>query len=236
MVRRSPAARRRDRAGRRPPAAASARPAARRGPPVASPTAASTAARSRGRRSRPRQATASEAVSTTRRRRAASPDRRPRSRRRVPPVPSSVSSGLSRIVATGPEGHRGHPPGLGQRSVLPLRVDHPRLAPEHGLAPQVRLDERALAPADLSDDHHVRVGDHPVPVEGEGVVDERARRARPARSGRPRARGRPRSPTGRRRTGGGWWPHGRAPGARRAVTIRPRPSGRVQAKATSCSP
>ncbi len=65
---------------------------------VASPRAASMAARSRGRRSRPRQATASEEVRTTRRRRTPSPGSDPRAS-----ASSSVSSGLSR---TAPPGRR----------------------------------------------------------------------------------------------------------------------------------
>src|SRR6202044_1563668 len=45
---------------------------------------------------------------------------------------------------------------------------------EDGLAPQKRLDERALAPPDLTEDDHVRVGHHSRRVELERVEDERA--------------------------------------------------------------
>ena len=75
--------------------------------------------------------------------------------------------------ATRPQGHRPHAPRRGQVPVLALRVHHPRPAAEDGLAPQEGLDERALPPADLTEDDHVGIGDDPLRVQLEGVEDER---------------------------------------------------------------
>ncbi len=197
---------------------------------VASPTAASMAARSRGSSSRPRQATASDAVSATRRRWV------PCSRSGPGPVcSSSVSSGLSRTAPPGRSADRHHPPRLGQRTVLALRVHHPGAAPEHGLAPQVGLDERALAPADLSEHHHVGIGDHPLPVEGERVVDERAPEEVPTdEHALVTEAGLAHQRIGRAQvTGGGHV--GRDPGVGQGHDS-PRPNGSEQAKATACSP
>jgi hypothetical protein len=86
-------------------------------------------------------------------------------------------TGVERIEpdrTTRTQSHRGHAPRLAQRAVLPLRVDDPGTPAEDGLTPQVGLDEAALARADLADHDHVGIGDRPAPVEGEGVVDERA--------------------------------------------------------------
>ena len=105
-----------------------------------------------------------------------------RAGRRSPPSPSGPgSSGLSRMAPPGPERHRADAPGVGQVAVLALGVDHPGPAPEHRLTPEEGLDERALAPADLAEDDHVR--------------DWTPRRRRRARRGR-RRRSRP---AGRRR-------------------------------------
>ena len=87
----------------------------------------------------------------------------------------AVGAGVERVEADGPAGsqrHRAHPPGIGQVAVLAFGVDHPRPATEHGLPPQKGLDEGALAPPDLAEDHHVGVGDHAGGVELERVVDE----------------------------------------------------------------
>ncbi len=199
------------------------------------PRAASTAARSRGSRSRPRQATASEAVSAIRR--AADPSAPGRPETSAVTGGIAVSSGLRR---TGPPGRSAtgrDTPGLGQRPVLALGVDHPGAASEHGLAPQVGLHEAALAPADLPDHDHVRVGDHTVPVEGERVVDERAaedvaadQHALVAEAG-----------LGDQRVGGAQVPGGgdvgreaRRQPAAQVLTTSPRPRGSRQRRAASC--
>ena len=198
-----------------------------------------SAARSRGSRSRP------EAGDGQRRGEGGPPHGRPvQGAVALPAVAAqpvaAVSSGLSR---TGPPGRRetGHrSPRFAQWPVLPFRIDHPGAAAEHGLAPQIRLDEAALAPADLADHHHVRVGHHAGPVQGERVVDERATQHVPPDEHARRAPGRPRPPAGRRRTDGGWWPRGRAGraavGRPSALTQRPRPSGSRHSRATSCWP
>ena len=94
-----------------------------------------------------------------------------------PGVTVVVGPGIERIEAdgtTGSQGHRSHAPRVGQVAVLALGVDHPGPATEHRLAPQEGLDERALAPTDLAEHDHVRVGHHAGRVELEGVEDERA--------------------------------------------------------------
>ena len=174
--------------------------------PLAS--AKSTATRSRGRRPRPRQARpARPAVRPGGRPPSSAPGRAEGS------APGPGSSGLSR---TAPPGRRatGGPPGVGQGAVLALGVDHPGPAAEHGLAPQVGLDEGALAPADLAEDDHVGVGEHPCGVQLEGVVDEGAPRAGRGRSAPPGGRGPTRPPAGRRHRDCGWSPGGPGPGAR----------------------
>src|ERR1019366_3048594 len=70
------------------------------------------------------------------------------------------------------ERHWSHTPGSGQVAVLALGINNPGPSPENGLAPEKRLDEGALAPADLPEDHHVGVGHHALGVELEGVEDE----------------------------------------------------------------
>ena len=86
-----------------------------------------------------------------------------------------LGPGVKRVEpdgTAGPECHRSHPPCVGQVAVLALGVDHPGPATEHGLAPKERLDEGALAPTDLPEDHHVRVGNDALGVELEGVEHE----------------------------------------------------------------
>ena len=136
-----------------------------------------------------------------------------------------MSSGLSRTVPPGRSATGTHPPGLGQRTVLTLGVDHPGAAAEHGLAPEVGLHEGALAPADLPDDHHVGIGHHALSVEAERVVDERAAEEVAADEHPLVAEPGLGSPTGRRRRDGGSWPRG--PGARAAAWrhASPRPTG-----------
>ena len=182
-------------------------------------SAASIAARSRGSRSRPRQATASDAVSSMRRRHAG-----PRRARRPAARPRPGGRGVQRVEpdrTARAQGHGTHAPGLGQRAVLALRVDHPGLAAEDGLAPEVGLHERALAPADLPEHHHVGIGHHALPVEDERVVDERAAEEVPPDEHALVPEARPRSPAGRRRPGAGWWPRGPAPGASAAAHDEP---------------
>ncbi len=143
---------------------------------VASSTAASMAARSRGSRSRPRQAMASDEVSAPRLRRTASTRSRAVSTTGSGPDHGfGTGFGVQRIQADGTaraQRHRGDTPRLGQGPVLPFRIDHPGMAPEDGLAPQVGLDEGALPPTDLAEHHHVGIGHHPLSVERERVVDE----------------------------------------------------------------
>ena len=74
----------------------------------------------------------------------------------------------------GPEGHGADTPRIGQVTVFPLGVDDPGPAPEDRLAPQEGLDERTLAPADLAEDDHVRIGHDAGRVELEGIEHERA--------------------------------------------------------------
>ena len=86
-----------------------------------------------------------------------------------------LGTGIERVEPDGParsQGHRAHTPGRRQVAVLTLGVDHPGPATEDGLAPQEGLDERALAPTDLAEDHHVGVGHDPLRVELEGIEDE----------------------------------------------------------------
>ena len=86
-----------------------------------------------------------------------------------------LGSGIERVEPDGaprPQSHRPHAPRRGQVPVLTLGIHHPGPATEDGLAPQEGLDERALAPADLPEDHHVGVGHHTLGVELEGVEDE----------------------------------------------------------------
>ncbi len=137
--------------------------------------------------------------------------------------------------AAGAKGHRTDAPGLGQGPVLALRVHHPGMAAEHRLAPQVGLHERTLAPADLTEHHGVGIGDHPVPVEDERVVDEGATQYVPADEHAMVAEpGLADQRIGRTQVTGG----GDMGGDPRGQTghERPRPSGRLQAKAVSCSP
>ena len=138
------------------------------GPSVAAASATPNAARSRGSRLRPRQAPANEDSSSI-------------CRRAVLPLPvhhppTCSGSGVQWVEpdgAAGPQCHRSHAPGGGQVAVLTLGVDHPGPAAEDGLAPEERLDEGALAPADLAEHHHVGIGHHPLGVELEGIEDER---------------------------------------------------------------
>jgi hypothetical protein len=51
----------------------------------------------------------------------------------------------------GSQSHRSHAPGRGQVAVLPFGIDHPGPSAEDRLAPEERLDEGALTPADLPD-------------------------------------------------------------------------------------
>ena len=91
------------------------------------------------------------------------------------PAHDGIGARVERVQphpAAGPQRHRAHAPGIGQVAVLALGVDHPGAAPEDGLAPQEGLDERALAPADLAEDDHVRVGHDARGVELEGIEDE----------------------------------------------------------------
>ena len=129
----------------------------------------------------------------------------------------------------GSQRHRPHTPGRRQVAVLPFGIDHPGSPAEHGLPPQEGLDERALAPADLAEDDHVRVGHHALVIELEGVehegaaqqvvADDHAALSQP-RLGDERV-GRPEIP--RRHL------MGRHPGpARRTDHVNPRPSGNVQ--------
>ena len=88
-----------------------------------------------------------------------------------------LGAAVERVEPDGParpQRHRAHAPRVGQVAVLPLRVDDPGPPSEHGLTPQEGLDERALAPPDLAEHHHVRVGHDAGRVELEGVEDERA--------------------------------------------------------------
>ncbi len=145
--------------------------------------------------------------------------------------------GVERVEAHRPtwaQGHRHHTPGVGQRPVLALRVDHPGVTTEDGLAPEVGLEERALASTDLADDHHVRVGDDSLPVEGEGVVDEGTAEQVAADEDTVTAQ----TGLGHQRIGGAQVTGGghMSGDARSELHDRPRPSGREQAKATSCSP
>ena len=133
-----------------------------------STNATPSAARSAGARPRPRQALASDVSSSRRRRSVASTS----GKRDTGPG--------ARIERVEPDGaarsqrHRSHAPGIGQVRVLPLGVDDPGPAAEHRLAPQERLDEGALPPADLAEDHHVRVRHGAGGVELEGVEHEGA--------------------------------------------------------------
>ena len=152
--------------------------------------------------------------------------------------PSRLVLGVERVEADpapGAERHRLHAPGLGQGPVLALGVHHPGVAAEHRLTPQVGLHERALAPADLPEHDGVRVGDDPVPVEDEGVVDERAAEHVAADEDPLVAE----AGLGDQGIGGaqvaGGGHVGRDPGGERGHE-RPRPRGRVQEKARSCSP
>ncbi len=104
--------------------------------------------------------------------------------RQQAPVIAGLFLGIERVEADGTpgaEGHRRHTPCLGQRAVLPLGVDHPGMAPEDGLAPEVRLDEGALPPSDLPEHHHVGIGDHAPPDRGRTGRRRRSHRARPSR-------------------------------------------------------
>ncbi len=108
--------------------------------------------------------------------------RRPPHRRAVGNVvvAPAVTGGVGRVQGVqsdgppGPQGDRYDTPGLAEGPVLSLGIDHPGTPPEYRLTPQVRLDEAALAPADLSDHHHVGIRHDPGPVERERVVDERS--------------------------------------------------------------
>ena len=95
----------------------------------------------------------------------------------TPPVAPRAAGPFERIQshrAAGSQGHRAaHPIAAASVAVLALGVDHPGPAPEDRLAPQIGLDEGALAPADLAEHDHVRVGHHPLLVELERVEDER---------------------------------------------------------------
>ena len=95
-------------------------------------------------------------------------------RRWIDPPASAGIEGVEPDRAAGTEGNGRHAPGRGQGAVLALRIHHPGPATEDRLAPEVRLDERALPPSDLSEHDHVGVADHALRVELERVIDERA--------------------------------------------------------------
>ena len=89
------------------------------------------------------------------------------------------ASGLTRTPAAGDERDRPHADGVAQRAVLALDVEHERPAAEQQHPPQQRLDQRALALAELAE--HDRVG----------VVQARRRRRGPTGHNRtPRRRSR----------------------------------------------
>ena len=77
----------------------------------------------------------------------------------------------------GAQPHRDPAEGLGERAVLALGIEDETAAPEDRLAQQIRLDQRAFAEADLAEDDHVGVAQHPLAVKRERVVDERAARS-----------------------------------------------------------
>ena len=86
-----------------------------------------------------------------------------------------LGSGVERVEpdrTAGSQGHRAHAPGRGQVCILAFRVDHPGPTTEDGLAPEECLDEGALAPADLPEDHHVGIRDHALGVQLEGIEHE----------------------------------------------------------------
>ena len=92
-------------------------------------------------------------------------------------MPLAVGPRVERIEPDGTAGTQRHGPDaprIGEVGVLTLGIDHPGPAAEHRLAPEEGLDERALAPANLAEHHHVGVGHDPGRVELEGIEDERA--------------------------------------------------------------
>ena len=139
---------------------------------VASARAAPRAARSRGSRLRPRQALASEESSSIRRRPLASDAA-------SPSTSGPGSRGLSRMAPPGRSATGRTPHASARSRVLTLGIDDPGPATEDGLTPQERLDEGALAPADLPEHHHVGV-----------ATPRRPRRARRGRRRRSRRAGR----------------------------------------------
>ena len=81
--------------------------------------------------------------------------------------------GFSVIAAAGPQPDRLDAERARERPVLALGVDDPRDPAEDGLAEEVGLDQRRLRRADGADDEHVRVREHALRVELEGVEAER---------------------------------------------------------------
>ena len=146
-------------------------------------TARSSALRSVGERGRRRLAADSDA-SSSQRWRATSSSSVP------PPVPDATASrGLSADRAARAQRHGLHAPGARQRAVFAFGVDDPGPTPEDGETPQIGLDERALAPPDLSDHHHVGVGERARPVQLEGVIGERGPQQVPSHQHATAARG-----------------------------------------------
>ena len=76
--------------------------------------------------------------------------------------------------ATGRQRDRARAERSGERSVLPLRIEHCDLSPESRLSEQVGLHERALAATDLAEDGHVGICHGACRVQLEGVMGKGA--------------------------------------------------------------
>ena len=73
----------------------------------------------------------------------------------------------TRRQGQGGRSHRG-----GQRRILPFGIEHERPTTEGQLAQQIGLDQRALAPTDLTEDHGIGIRQRPGGIEREGVIGE----------------------------------------------------------------
>ena len=124
----------------------------------------------------------------------------------------------------------------GKRRVFAFDIDDPRLAAEHDLPEQVRLQQRGFAAADLPDDQTVRIGQRTLLVEVEWVVTERPAVDIPADV---RAMG-PEAGLGheriRRLNVGGRRNMPRQTRGPERAHFRPRHSGRVWVNASGCCP
>src|ERR1700722_13337498 len=79
-------------------------------------------------------------------------------------------------AAARPQRDRADSDGFAEGAVLALDVEDERAPAEHQQAPEQRLDERALALAELAEHDRVRVVERPVRVQRPGVVTERRAR------------------------------------------------------------